>query len=229
MVAGLLVGLPLLVTPMARADFQPVFASNPTPTTFIYNGQFNTSNSTDNGMSVQELNPYTGAIPPGTTSTGADNEGSFFTIYDIPNLQSATVNLPGFTAFTRTVGTTPPGITPIPADSPTLTNVTVIYTGVGVAPPVIVTTPTGFPGLLTITLTSAAGITFNANVKNGAFSDQVGTGPGDPPAGRVIAGRGPLQVPALGAVPEPASVVMMSFGGLGVGALSLFFRRKASA
>jgi len=234
MVAGLLVGLPLLVSPPARADFNPVYdAALSTPATgkYVYDAVFLTGPG-DNGMAAQILAPYAGARPPGATSTGAPGEGSFLTIYDIPNASTITLggtNASQFAFFTQTTGTTPPGVTPIPPDS-TLTNVTVIYNGptLPLPPSVMGTT---FTGLIQIQLASTAGISFNPNSPNGAFSNQDEFGPGNPTLqGTIVAGRGMIPIPTLGAaaVPEPASVVMMSFGGLGVGALALFFRRKAS-
>jgi len=238
MIAGLLVGLPLLMTPTTRADFAPFLSSGTgTGTTFIYSASFNNAlNSAVNpptGAPVQQLSPYsgnftptgtTGATLPGQFPVPAAAPGSFFTIYDIPNLSSAMVNLPNFRVATQTLGLTsqqPPGSPPNPTDSSTLTNVTVISTGPAI------NNPAGmlFSNLLTITTTTAPG---GLNL-NGVQTNQVGSDAGTTSLqpNTPITAQGPVTIP--GAVPEPASVVMMSFGGLGVGALSLFLRRKASA
>jgi len=233
MIAGLLVGLPLLVSPPVRASFIPIFnpsTSNPSAGTFVYTGSFTNSPNNDptdplrNGKPVEQLSPFTPA-PPGPSAAGAT--GSFFTIYDLPALSMVTID-PAFTGLfnfvTLTTGTTPANVTPNPADNPAMTNVTVYYTG---------TTNTSlngatFANLLKIQVAPTVVVGINTN---GQFSYQTGastgnTQPLDTPL-RSISNN--LFVPAIGAVPEPASVVMMSFGGLGVGALALFFRRKAEA
>src|SRR4051794_18391086 len=50
MIAGLLVGLPLLVSPPVRASFIPIFnpsTSNPSAGTFVYTGSFTNSPNND--------------------------------------------------------------------------------------------------------------------------------------------------------------------------------------
>jgi len=231
MVAGLLVGLPLLVSPPVRASFIPVFnpnQSNPSAGTFVYSGSFTNTANTDPtspgfGQAVEQLSPYS-QIPPQASAAG--QTGSFFTIYDLPGTVMVTLN-PAFTGMfavaTLTTGTTPPNITPNPADQPA-TNVTVAYTGL------TDTTLAGrtFANLITIQISPTTGL---STTNNGQYSFQTGAGPGNTqPLNTPIKGiSNNLVVPTVGAVPEPASVVMMSFGGLGVGALTLFFRRKATA
>jgi hypothetical protein len=234
MVAGLLVGLPLLMTPLARADFVPSLdTTTSTATVFNYTANFNNTLSASPAGPALQLSPYAGTFTPtgtsGATLPGqfpvpAGATGSFFTIYDIPNIVSATANLPNFRVATQNLGLTsqqPPGAAPNPTDSPTLTNVTLIYTG----PTITSITGATFLDVLSITVGAPAG----RNV-NGVQTNQVGSFTGTAlPDNTPITAQGPVTVPGAGAVPEPASVVMMSFGGLGVGALALFYRRKASA
>jgi hypothetical protein len=240
MVAGLLVGLPLLMSPLARADFVPSLdTATSTSTSFVYTANFNNTLSASPAGPALQLSPYAGtftpvgpappslATVPGQFPTPAGATGSFLTIYDIPNISMVAVN-PIFASIfrvsTQALGLTsqqPAGAPPNPTDSPALTNVTLIYTG----PTITSITGATFADVLTITTSAPAGVN-----PNGVQTNQVGsfTGTALPPNTPITA-QGPVGIPGAGAVPEPASVVMMSFGGLGVGALALFYRRKASA
>ena len=106
---------------------------------------------------------------------------------------TVSIQNPGITA----TGTAPP-------DGP-LPNVTLTYTG-----PTLLAN-TDFTDALTITTSGNATLINNL----GNYSDELEKGPGTTQQGTKIGDNSFVPIPG---VPEPASVVMMGIGGLGVGA-----------
>ena len=182
-------GLALLVAAPARAAFVPTFdTATSSGNTFNYIVQFATS----------QVIPPSGPPPLATQQLPA---GSFLTIYDIPNLVSATAVGP-FTVSIQNPGITATGTAP--PDGP-LPNVTLTYTG-----PTLLAN-TDFTDALTITTSGNATLINNL----GNYSDELEKGPGTTQQGTKIGDNSFVPIPG---VPEPASVVMMGIGGLGVGA-----------
>ena len=204
-IAGLLGALALLVAVPARADFEIIYdaaLSNPGAGTFTYDGFFNNTANTANGLPNELL----------TT-------GSFGTVYDIPGLTGFQLN----SAFTGSfdISSAATGKTAVqtgPNDTALLPNVTVTW-----KLKESLTSPNGttFVGLFTVTSS------FHFINEDGQYTGQLTKGPGATGVSGLPSGSiGKLVIPG---VPEPASVVMMGIGTLGVGALTLFRRRNISA
>ena len=186
-----------MVAAPARANFVPTFDSaTSSGNTFNYTVQFATS------LQI----PPSGPPPLAGLQLPA---GSFLTIYDIPNLVSATV-APAFTGmFTVSIQNT--GITATgtkPMDGP-LPNVTLTY----IDTKNTLIESKEFKDALTIT-TSGNSTNFTTV---GNYTDQLEKGPfALSQQGTLVGDISSVPIPG---VPEPASVVMMGIGGLGVGAV----------
>jgi len=153
----------------------------------------------------------------GNEGVGYPNTTSFFTVYDFPGLQSATINTgPGWATPTiQLVGMTPSTQSSI-TDNPSIDNVSFTYTGSQLA---------GTGGtVLTFTLVSVYGSpssvlgvyaynTSGESIGSYILDDQ---------------GQGQLQVP--NALPEPASLGLMGGSLIALGLLSRrwLLRRKQS-
>ena len=187
-IAGLLGALALLVAVPARADFEIIYdAALSNPGAGTFTYDGFFNNTATNGLPNELL----------TT-------GSFGTVYDIPGLTGFQIN-PTFTgtwaASSAATGQT--AFRTVPTDT-ALPNVTVTYTG-----PTL-TSPNGstFIGLLTVTSD------FHFLNALGEYTGQLTKGPGATGVNGQLSGAiGKLVIPG---VPEPASVVMMGIGTLGV-------------
>jgi len=127
--------------------------------------------------------------------------GDFITIYDIPNITSATAPA-GFSLGIHATGTTPAGVGP-PAitDDPLLNNVTFTYTGA----PVSITTD--FVNAMVLTDLNTVATAPGKAAATTSFTvqgDQVST-----------------NVTTVPAVPEPASLTLLSVSGV-----ALLVRRR---
>lgn len=149
-------------------------------------------------LSVSErLDPAatTGATCPGPSGTTVqcNPTGTFFTIYDIPNLISVVAPAP-WAITIQLVGVTPSTIQGSSLDNPNLFNVSFFYNG-----PVI-PGPATFPGFSIIT--TCGGI-----LGSGSFTSQTTKNvPFDPTSGTTLQEVGSVPRPACGATSAPASI-----------------------
>lgn len=145
-------------------------------------------------------------LDPTATST-------FFTVYDIPGFVSATAPA-GWTEMTQNTGITPSTINGTLFDSPTLPNVTFMYTGAVI------------PGLATISGFTILSTDSAINLA-GDFTSQSTNNLGAS-AGTTEQLFGSVAIPAGPAVPEPSTWVMMLLGFAGLGFAFRQSRRRVS-
>jgi hypothetical protein len=188
---------------MVRAEIQPVLVSPVVPSGPNFAFNYRADLSGDSRLDPAATNGIT-TVGPGGTLIQTNPPGTFFTIYDIPGLQSVVVSAPGWAATVQALGITPSNIN-ASFDSPTLVNVTFSYTGPVVAGAVSLT---GFQ-----IVSSFSGVN-----PNGAFSDQFTNDTGAS-AGLTGQSVGPVAVPT----PEPAGMGLLALGTAG-----LFARRRRS-
>ncbi len=186
----------------ARADFELIYEPTPfnglaaTPGTFVYSAAFNTQLDTGTGQPAESLIP-----------------GSFVTLYDFPGLLTSRLNDGFASIFSLTqqnVGVNP-AFTAAP-DSATLPNFTLTYTG-----PTL-TTNTLFTNVFTLT-SSLTGTAPGSGFFGG--QDVKATGPS---AGSPLGSVGRITQPSA-AVPEPASLAMLTLGLAAAGFVARSGRR----
>ncbi|HSK74172.1 MAG TPA: carboxypeptidase-like regulatory domain-containing protein [Pyrinomonadaceae bacterium] len=130
---------------------------------------------------------------PGNTLVQCNPTGTFFTIYDIPNLVSVTAPAP-WTFTTQLVGITPSTVQGQNFDSPNLVNVSFFYDGP------IVPGPAVFPGFSIVTTCGGilgSGSFSSQSTKNVAF---------DPTSGTTIQDVGSVPSPACAVTSAPVSI-----------------------
>lgn len=134
---------------------------------------------------------------PGNTEVQCTPPGTFFTIYDIPGFVSASTTASGWGDTTQLLGITPSTINGAAFDSPTLTNVTFMYTGPVVAGTLVLS---GFQIVSSDSAINLAGH-FTSQSTNNVGAD----------AGLTAQLSSSVGVPAA-TVPEPGSLIMLAAG-----------------
>jgi hypothetical protein len=156
---------------------------------------------------------YDATLGPNEETQETDGGGPFptlFTLYDLFGLVPGSETQPsGWTPSEQLTGVTPPGVSPIPPDDPTVLNITWNYSG---TPSVTDdgTTSTDF-GHFTFKST------FGGTSSLIAFTQQATkNNPTKPDDDTRIAGLGEIVGPAVSTtVPEPCSLLMLGSGLLG--------------
>ncbi len=192
-IAGLLASA-VMGSGQARADFELIYEPTPfngmaaAPGTFVYSAAFNTQIDGGTGQPAESL-----------------TSGSFVTLYDFPGLLTSRLNDGFGSLFTLTqqnLGTNP--VFTAAPDSATLPNFTLTYNGPTLS------ASTTFTNVFTLTST-LTGTAPGAGFFGG--QDVKASGPSN---GSPIGSIGRITMPSA-AVPEPASLALVSVGLAAVG------------
>lgn len=192
-----------LAAQAANASLTPTFTgvTGTGPFTFSY---------TVGVAADQNAQPGPGTAPGSSVTTGVGVSGAsstdFFTVYDFRGFTGVHSEPAGWGFESLLLGATPSDT--LPADDPTIANLTWFRTGATVNGPA---TLTGFSAQSTLNTTAVDNYTSDATRNSGAA------------AGTAISSIGTTIVPAATAVPEPGMMLLLSAGLAGLGVVS---RRK---
>ena len=192
---------------LANASLIPTLSSE-TPAGPNFTFSYSATVTADERLDPNATNGVT-CPGPGNTLVQCNPTGTFFTIYDIPGFVSATVLPPFWSMSTQLVGITPSTINGGAFDSPTITNVTFMYTGATVLG------SANFTGFQIVSADSGVNT-------SGHFASQSTNNIGTD-AGTTNQVSGSVAVPQA-TVPEPDSLILM---GLGAASILLGSRRRA--
>jgi hypothetical protein len=204
----------LLVAASASADGVPSLVSGPVPdgSNFDFNYMLSFSGN-------ERLDP---TATSGVTCPGLGGKlvqctpaGSFVTIYDIQGFVSASSGASGWATFMQLNGLTPSTINGASIDDPTLVNVTFMYTGPVVLGPFDVT---GFQIISSLN-----------GLQDGVFTSQTTNNTPSGSNGTTIQTAGSVRVPSGPSptpMPEPASILLLGAGLIGIAAKARPKRRR---